>query len=156
WSGNGSLTGQAGTINALFATNDVALFTLSDTLFQRTGHGDMTLSGIQVAILNGGPGMNNFTRSKWSGFAALGRKNGNDTYNLTLTGQGTGTLNVADSGVNDTDTLNLTAFRTTLVTSTSVRVGTQHVNYGTTGIEILNVKGGTGNQTFNVQSTNAN
>ncbi len=74
-----------------------------------------------------------------------------------MTGIGTGIVNVANTGSTsaDIDTLNVTADRTTLVTSTTVRVGTQHANYTNSGIDVLNVIGGTGNLTFNVQSTSA-
>ena len=139
----------------LIATNDVANFTLSDTLFQRTGYGDMDLSGIQVANLNGGPSANAFTVSGWSGTANLDGKGGSNTYNLTLSGSGTGTVNVADSGSTGIDTLNVTALKTTFVTSTSVKVGTQGVNYGTSGIEVLKVLGGKAGLTFDVQSTSS-
>ena len=155
WTGNGSLTGQSNS-NTLLATNDVASFVLSDTLFQRSGHGDMTLSQVQTANLNGGGSANTFTVGSWSGTANLDGKNGSDAYNLTLSGTGTGTVNVSDSGSSGIDTLNITAQKTTLVTSTSVRVGTQRVNYGTSGIEVLNVLGGKGSLIFNDQSTNAN
>jgi len=155
WTGNGSLTGRPGTTNTLSATNDVANFILSDTLLQRTAHRDMALSGIQVANLNGGPSANAFTVSSWSGTANLNGGEGSDTYNLTLSGSGTGTVNVADSGSTGIDTLKVTALKTTFVTSTSVKVGTQGVNYGTSGIEVLNVIGGTDSLTFNVQSTSS-
>ncbi len=157
WTGNGALTGQDDD-NTLIATNDVANFTLSDTLFQRTGYGDIDLSGIQFANLTGGNSANTFTVSNWSGNASLDGKKGNNTFNLTLTGSGTGVVNIANTGSTsaDIDTLNVTADRTTLVTSTSVRVGTQHVNYGNSGIDVLNVIGGTGSLIFNVQSTSAN
>src|SRR5262249_26890997 len=82
WTGNGSLTGLPGTTNTLVATDDVPVFTLSDTLFRRTGYGDMTLSGIQSAILTGGPGANTFNVNGWSGNATLDGNDGNDTYNL--------------------------------------------------------------------------
>ena len=157
WTGNGSLTGY-GAGNTVLAINDIAAFNLSDTILSRTGRGDMALSAIQIANLTGGASANTFTVSKWSGNGTLDGKEGGDTYNLTLAGTGTGTINVTDSGFTGTDTLNVTASRTTSVTSTSVRVGTQRVNYGTSGIEVLNVKGGTagvGSVTFNVQSTNA-
>ncbi len=151
------LTGY-GAGNTVLAVNDIAAFNLSDTILSRTGRGDMALSAIQIANLTGGASANTFTVSKWSGNGTLDGKEGGDTYNLTLAGTGTGTINVTDSGFTGTDTLNVTASRTTSVTSTSVRVGTQRVSYGTSGIEVLNVKGGTagvGSVTFNVQSTNA-
>ncbi len=155
WTGNGSLTGPAGTSNTLVAMDNVTLFTLSNTLFQRTGYGDMKLSGIQSATLTGGTGNNTFTLSGWSGNATLDGTTGNNTFNLTVTGSGTGSVTVADTGSTaaNTDTLNVTASRTTFVTSTSVTVGTQHVNYGSSGIDVVNVIGGTGSLTFNVQST---
>src|SRR5262249_52655596 len=128
---------------------------LSDTSLHRTSHGNMTLSGIQNANLTGGASANTFTVQNWSGIATLDGKEGSDTYNLTLSGTGTGTVNVSDSGSTGTDTMNVTGSGTTLVTSTSVRVGTQRANYGTSGIELLNVIGGKSNLTYNVQSTNA-
>ncbi len=152
WTGTGSVTGQ-GTSNSLTATNDVANFFLSDTLLQRAGDGDLTLSSVPIVNLNGGPSANAFTVGSWSGIANLDGKDGSDTYNLTLGGSGTGVVNVADSGTTGTDTLNVTAARTTLVTSTSVRVGTQRANYGSSGIEVLNIIGNSGGLTFNVQST---
>ena len=159
WTGGGSLTGPQSTANTLSATNDITLFTFADTLFQRTSHGDITLSGIQTANLTGGASANTFTATGWSGNANLDGKGGSDIYNLTVTGSGTGTVNVTDTGATGTDTLNVTAnvpaSKSTLVNSTGVRVGTQRVNYGTSGIEVLNVIGGTGGLTFNVQSTSA-
>jgi hypothetical protein len=155
WTGNGSLAGPAGTTNTLIAVNDVTHFFLSETLLQRTGHGDLKLSGIQTANLTGGSSPNIFTVSNWSGVANLNGQEGGDTYNLTLSGTGTGTINIADTGSAGTDKLNVTASGTTLVTSTSVRVGTQRANYGQNGIEELNVFGGSNGLTYNVQSTNA-
>src|SRR5208337_1113621 len=80
WTANGALTGQDDN-NTLIATNDVANFTLSDTLFQRTGYGDMDLSGIQFANLTGGNSANTFTVSNWSGNATLDGATGNNTFN---------------------------------------------------------------------------
>lgn len=118
----------------------------------------MKLSGIQTANLTGGPSANTFTVNNWSGNANLDGQAGSNTYNITLTGTGTGTVNIANTGkaATDIDTLNVTALRTTLVTSTGVRVGTQHANYVSSGINVLNVFGGTGSLIYNVQSTNAN
>ena len=157
WTGNGTLTGQDST-NTVVATNDVANFTLSDTLLQRTGHGDMTLSGIQTANLTGGSSVNTFTVSNWSGVANLDGKGSGDNYDITLTGTGPGTVNVTDTGTTGTDTVNVTTSATTQVTSSNVVVGTQtgktqKVNYS--GIELLNVIGGIGGLTYNVQSTSS-
>ena len=165
WTGNGNLTG-AGTSNTLIATNDVVSFTLTDTLFQRTNHGDLTLSGIQTANLTGGPSDNTFNvgqvpltvpGNNWSGTANLDGKGGSNTFNIFLSGVGTGTVNIANTGSTNTDTntLNVTGFKTILVNSTNVSVGIQQVNYGTSGINILNVFGGKSGLTFNVRSTNA-
>ena len=156
WTGNGSLTGPVNTTNTLIATNDVD-FTLSNTLFTRTGgFGNMTLSGIQNATLTGGGSANRFTISGWTGNADLFGLEANDIYDLTLLGAGTGVINVTDAGSAPPpntrfDILNITTSNTTRVTSTSVRVGTQRVNY--TGIEFLNVTGAVNGLTYNVQST---
>ncbi|MHB1421755.1 MAG: hypothetical protein ACYC3I_00885 [Gemmataceae bacterium] len=157
WTGNGSLTGPQGSLNTLLATNDVSLFTLSDTRFQRTGHGEITLSGIQLANLTGGPSANTFTVNGWSGNASLDGLGGSNTFNITLTGYGTGTVSVANTGSTsaDTDTLNVTAGSNTFLTSTYVQVGTQVVNYGSSGINVANVYGGTSSLIFNVQSTSS-
>ena len=156
WTGNGALTGQDNN-NTLIATNDIANFTLSDTLFTRSGHGDFVLSGIQVANLTGGSSANTFTVNNWSGSAALDGKTGNNTFNITLPGFGTGAVTVANTGSTsaDIDTLNVTAGRTTLVTTAAVRVGTQRVNYANSGIDVVNVIGGMAGLIFNVQSTSA-
>ncbi len=152
WTGGGGLDGPAGATNTVKATDDVN-FAVSDTTLSRTGFTDLTLLGIQNAVLAGGASSNTFTASNWSGSATFDGAGGSDTYNLTLSGSGTGIFAVADSGPAAGDTLNITCGRTTFVTSAQVKVGTQHVSYS--GIAILNVNGSVGGLTYNVQSTSA-
>src|SRR5262249_34759201 len=107
----------------------------------------------------GGPSDN------WSGIANLDGKGGSNTYNITLTGSGTGIVNIANTGATaaDVNTLNatvqppssLTNIPPTFVTSTTVKFGTQTVNYTASGINVVNVIGGKGGLTFDVQSTNS-
>ena len=100
WTGNGALSGQDDN-NTLIATDDVANFTLSDTLFRRTGYGAIDLSGIQFADLTGGSSANTFTVNNWSGNATLDGRTGNNTFNLTLTGTGTGIVYIAQHGLDE-------------------------------------------------------
>jgi hypothetical protein len=87
WTRNGSLTGQ-GTSNTLLATNAVALFTLSDTLFQRPGYGDLSWSDIQAANLTGGAGANTVLNVDDTGSTAnkSGTLTGSTISGLTLPG----------------------------------------------------------------------
>ncbi len=70
WTGAGSLTGLGGT-DILTATNDLALFGLSDTQLTRTGFGTLTLDTIETANLSGGGSANTFDISGWTGTGAL-------------------------------------------------------------------------------------
>ncbi|MGA2660187.1 MAG: hypothetical protein ABSH34_22030, partial [Verrucomicrobiota bacterium] len=148
WTGLGSLTGPAGATNTVIAADDTD-FTLSDTALDRANCVPLSLAGIQNATLSGGPSGNTFTASDWSGYASFDGEGGNDTYDLTLTGHGTGIFTVADSGPASGDTLNVNGGWTTFITSSQVKVGTQHITYS--GIAAVVVTG----VAMNVQSTNA-
>ena len=159
WTGGASLTGPAGTYNTVVALNvglnDVN-FTLSDTALSRSGLTSLptiSLAGIQNAFLVGGPSSNTFNIANWSGNVTLDGAGSSDTYNLTLTGLGTGYFQVADSGPAPGDTVNIYAGSNSLTTSTQVNVGTQRVTY--LGIAILNVIGTASGLTYNLQSTKA-
>jgi parallel beta-helix repeat protein len=89
WSGTGSLTGNGGS-DTVIATKD-ASFTISNSGIYATGGLSMSMGGIGVAKLTGGPSNNVFTVSGWSGAATLTGGGGTDTvlavkdFNFTLT-----------------------------------------------------------------------
>ncbi len=154
WSGSGTLTGQSSAANLLVATDNSATFTLTNSLLGRTGDGNLTLAKIYSATLTGGAASNTFNVSNWSGTVTLDGAGGNDYYNLTLSGIGTGTFVVSDSGTTpgEINTLNVTGSANMVITSTQVLVGAkQQVTYS--GIELLNVKGGVSGLVYYVQST---
>jgi|GEM_PF-2410024 len=78
WSGTGTVTGGTGT-DSLLATNDIASFVLSTTQLTRTGHGALTLSAIEAAVLTGGAGDNSFDVSGWTAAGTIDGVDGNDT-----------------------------------------------------------------------------
>jgi hypothetical protein len=131
WTGTGSLDGSAGT-DTVKATND-ANFAITNTLLQRTGHGDISLAATEIFLLTGGAGNNTFTVTDWSGTGTLSGLGGTDTANIIKTTPNTGTLtNTNVSGLG---------------------LGAAGISYDT--IETLNVNLSSGADTFNVQSTNA-
>ncbi|MDO8813667.1 MAG: hypothetical protein Q7J38_16795, partial [Gallionella sp.] len=84
-----------GGADVLTAVNDVAAITLTDTTFDRTGMGQLTLAAIGTANLTGGVGVNNFTVTGWTGTGTLDGLASSDTitganltYNLTGLDQG--------------------------------------------------------------------
>lgn len=151
WSGGGSLTGPSGSTNTVIATNDLS-FTLTNNVLSRSGRPDLQLQNIQNAQLTGGASPNIFTVQNWNGNATLTGVGGNDTYNLTLTGVGAGTISVTDSTPNSNDMLNLFAGASTAVTSAQLQVAAQVVNYA--AVKTLNVNGTAAGLTYNIQSTN--
>lgn len=152
WTGNGSLTGPGGSTNTVIAVNNVN-FGLTNTGLSRSGLPTLGLSGIQNAQLTGGAGVNVFTLTTWSGNATLTGVNGNDTYNVTLTGADAETVTVADAAPNSNDSLNLTVGASTIVTANQVAVAAQLVNY--TGVKTLNVTGTAAGLSYAIRSTNA-
>src|SRR5262249_32896621 len=81
WSGTGSLAGGSGTDN-LIATND-ADFTVTNSLLQRSGRGNVNLASMENFNLTGGNSNNNFDVSGWSGTGSLTGGGGTDTVQAT-------------------------------------------------------------------------
>ena len=78
WTGKGSLNGMGGLDLVVWAAD--ANFTLTDaSLTMSLASGPMALSGIEHAVLTGGPGDNNLNASGFSGRARLTGGMGNDT-----------------------------------------------------------------------------
>jgi Ca2+-binding RTX toxin-like protein len=122
WTGNGTIDGDAGS-DLLVAMNDTA-FNLSDSSLARTGFGTLTLAGIESANLTGGTGANSFTVTNWTGTGSLDGSIGSDTL----------------VAVNDTDF--------TLSDGSLARAG--FGTLGLAGIEVANLTGGTGGNSFTV------
>ncbi len=77
WYGSATLGGGGGT-DTLVVERDVANLALSKTLLTTTGHGNLTLSGFEIARLTGGDGNNTFTVSDWLGTGTLSGGGGDD------------------------------------------------------------------------------
>ena len=152
WTGNGSLTGPSGSTNTVISTNDRD-FTLTNTSLARSGLPTLTLSNIQNATLTGGASANTFTVHDWSGNATLTGIGGNETYNITLSGTGSGTITVSDATPNSNDVLNLYTGASTTITASQLKVVSQLVNYS--GVKTLNINGTTAGLTYNIQATNS-
>jgi hypothetical protein len=124
WSGTGTLDGAGGN-DTVTATNDVADFGLSDTSLSRTGLGALTLAGIEVANLTGGAGANTFNASGWSGTGTLDGLGGSDTVRA----------------INDVADLSLTDTRLVRTSRGALTLA---------GIDVANLTGGAGANTFTV------
>ncbi len=154
WTQNGSINGGGGS-DTVVATNN-ANFALSDSSLTRSSGGTLELAGVEIANLTGGGGANAFTVDSWTGSALLDGTGGSDTYTINLTGSGSGTVTVADTGASGTDalTVNGTAgsdLFTVSGTAVTLGVNTETVNYS--GVETLTVNGTAGNDTFVVNDT---
>ena len=64
------------------------------------------MANIEVADLTGGAGVNAFTVSSWTGSATLRGEANNDSYTVSLTGAGSGSVTVVDTSGTDTVTVN--------------------------------------------------
>lgn len=151
WTGGGSITGPKGSTNTVVAVND-RNFTLTDTSLARSGLPTLTLQNIQNATLTGGASANVFTVQNWSGNATLNGIGGNETFNITFTGVGSGTVTLSDNATTSNDVLNLYTGASTTITSSQLKVGAQLVNYSS--IKTLNINGTLAGLTYNIQSTN--
>ncbi len=152
WSGSGSLTGNSQAANSLIASDAVATFTLTNTILERTGDGNLTLSHIGSAMLTG-TSSSTFDVSSWSGTVTLDGEGGDSVFNLVLSGvKPTGTFTVEDTTAapGDSNTLNISVSANTTVTTNEIKVGTQLVNYS--DIQTLNVNGAVSGLIYYVQS----
>ena len=122
WTGTGTLDGLAGS-DTIIAINEVD-FTLTNTSLARTGRGTLTLAGIEVANLSGGVGANSFTVSGWTGTGTMDGLAGSDTI----------------IAANDVDF--------TLTNTSLARTGLGTLTLA--GIEVANLTGGIGANTFTV------
>lgn len=136
--------------NTVFAQADVS-FTLTDLSLGIVGGGNVTLVGIQNAVLSGGASNNTFTVSNWTGTATLDGQDGSDTYNITFKGTGAGVVTIHDTGAVGTDLaiVNGTANPDRFRIDTAVRLGTELVNFDAT-LERLRVNGLDGADRFDV------
>ena len=153
WSGTGTLDGAGGTGDSIVAVNDVATIDLTNTSLARATLGTLTLANIEVADLTGGAGVNAFTVSSWTGSATLRGDANNDSYAVSLTGAGTGSVTVVDTSGTDTVTVEGTAgVDAFTLTDSAVTLGTETVNYTSADIETLTVNGLASNDTFAVSN----
>ncbi|MBD2463594.1 calcium-binding protein [Oscillatoria sp. FACHB-1407] len=138
--GNDTITGGAGT-DTIVESGDVN-FTLTDTAL--TGLGTDVLAGIEVAQLTGGAGANTFDTTAFTGNTTLNGGAGNDLF---ITGAGNDTIDGGD-GI---DTFRLSTNVTSLtVTSSGTSITLAGLGNDTlTNIEILDITGGAGANTFN-------
>jgi len=96
WHGNGTINGNGG--SDTLVAGDLTTATLRDTLLQRAGAADLTLSGIAQANLAAGPGGATINAAAFTGNSALfGQGNGN-----TLTGSSGSDYIVGGSGTGNT------------------------------------------------------
>src|SRR5204863_429999 len=138
-----TLTGSGGTdIVAVSADASYSLtsnaLTVTATGFSATA---VTLNTIETANLTGGTSANTFTVTGWAGTANLDGAGGNDAYNITLIGSGSGIVNVSDTaGTADTVTVTGTSNADSIsISAAAVTLGTEVVNYS--GAESLGVDG---------------
>ena len=122
WTGSGSLTGGGGA-DTVVATKGVN-FTLSDSGLATSDGMVLTLSGIGTANLIGDSSANTYTVSGWTGSGTLIGDTGTDTI----------------VAAKDADfTLTLSSFATS-----------DGLNLEISGIDVANLTGGVGNNTFDV------
>jgi filamentous hemagglutinin family protein len=153
WSGTGTLDGAGGTGDSIVAVNDVAAIDLTNTSLARATLGTLTLANIEVADLTGGAGVNAFTVSNWTGSATLRGDANNDSYTVSLTGAGSGSVTVVDSAGTDTVTVEGTAGGDAFtLTDSAVTLGTETVSYTSADVETLAVNGLASNDTFTVSN----
>ncbi len=77
WTGTGAITGAGGS-DTIVAVKD-ANFTLTDPSLATTDNMILTLAGVGTANLTGGPGVNTFDVSLWTGGGTLDGAGGGDT-----------------------------------------------------------------------------
>lgn len=95
----------AGDIDTVESTNDVD-FELTPTSLQRSGLPNVSLAGVENALLTGGAADNEFTIGEWTGTATLNGAGGSDTLVVTD--------NVAEIKLNDTTLLRTNRGKATL------------------------------------------
>jgi hypothetical protein len=160
-----TINGQAGT-NSLTVSDQGATtgqtYTLAATTMARSGSATITFGTVSSLTLNAGSGGNtiNIQGTAASTSVAVNTGTGTNTTNagsaanmlagvqsaLTVTGQGTDTLNINDQGT--------AAGQTYTITSTTVaRTGGPTITYA--GTASLTLNGAAGGNTFDVQSTGA-
>jgi uncharacterized repeat protein (TIGR01451 family) len=147
-SGGISYDGGTGT-NQIAVTAD-ANFNLMNTALTIAGDGTVTLANVQTAVLTGGPSVNHFTVSNWSGNATLDGTGGGDFYTVGTTGGGS--VAIIDSGSPGTDqaTINGTPGADTItVTPTQTTIGSATVSYNA-NLELLTVNAQGSSDTFTV------
>ncbi|MGQ0657523.1 MAG: beta strand repeat-containing protein [Chromatiales bacterium] len=120
--GADSMTGGSGT-DTLVETRDVS-FTLTDSTLVIGAEGTDTLATVEVANLTGGAAANSFTVSGWTGSGTLNGSTGTDTVAATKNADFT----LTNASLVTTDGMSMTL----------------------TGIEVANLTGGAGDNTFTV------
>jgi hypothetical protein len=128
WTGMGTLDGGGG-MNTIIETDDVN-YTLSDTQLSRSGRGTLTLVRFQQAHLTGGASNDTFDVSGWTGSGTLDGGGGTNTV-------------IASNDVNFT-----------LSNSSLGRSGLGTLTLA--NIQIANLTGGGGNNTFTVSGWTGN
>ncbi len=126
WSGAATLSGSGGT-DSLVVERNVAAFALSKSSLMTTGHGALSLSGIEIAQLVGGEEDNTFTITDWAGAGTLTGGGGHDSL-------------VASSKVNGAK-FNLTDEHFDVTKGASLTLD---------GLSAATLTGGAGNDTFTV------
>ena len=130
WTGTGSFVGGGvNSVDTIVASKDVN-FTLSDSVLQTSDNMNLSLSGINRAMLTGGGSANSFELTGWTGSGKLTGGSGNDTLAVTR-----------NADITVTTTSSLTALDS---------VGFNTMTLAT--IEAVNLTGGTGNNVFTLNN----
>ena len=124
YTGTGTLTG--GGSDTVVATKNVAAINLSNTAFSTPADGmSLTISGMGTANITGGAANNTYNVSGWTGAAICAAGGGTDTLNYT----------------NDVSGI--------VLTNTSVAIS-GGASVTLSGVEVANLSGGGGNNSFDV------
>ena len=141
--------------NAVVASADTD-WTLNGTTLTSGAGGSVALNGVQSVQLIGGPSANRITVVRWAGQVTIDGGGGSDVVTVYAAGVADWTVNETAAGPADQNQLTViggSADNAFIVTASQIYLGTVGSSYS--GIQVLKIVGGPGNDSMTIDGTSA-